>query len=175
MSALPSRDDHDAPELPSARRSYTVWSDDPDDDRGVGERPVDANVRTQRVPRAPVLEGLTATGAAVIGLVGTSLGAVLDAAVSPGLGWLFFVTFVVMSAFVGLRLRGSDAWASVAVPPLLYITAAGLAAQVGAVTEGGWLRRTSGDMARAVLDHPYVLIIGTALAALAVLYRALID
>ena len=99
----------------------------------------------------------------------------LDAVVSPGLGWIFFVAFFVMSAFVGLRLRGRDAWAAIAVPPLVYISAAGIAAQAAPVTEGNWVERTSGDMATVVLDHPYVLLIGTALAVVGFVYRALID
>jgi hypothetical protein len=80
-----------------------------------------------------------------------------------------------MSAFVGLRLRGRDAWACVGVPPLVFIAAAGIAAQAAPVSKGSWLQRTSGDMATAVLDHPYVLLIGTGLAVVAFGYRALID
>lgn len=129
----------------------------------------------QPQPHPPALEGLTATGAAAIGLVGTTLGAILDAAVSPGLGWIFFAAFLLMSAFVGLRLRGRDSWASIAVPPLVYIGAAGIAAQVAAETEGGWVARTSGDMAIVVLDHPFILMIGTALAVAGFAYRALLD
>lgn len=124
---------------------------------------------------APALEGLTASGAAVVGLLGTTLGALVDALVSPGLGWIFFSVFFVMSAFMGLRLRRHDAWASTAVPPLVFISAAGIAAQAAPVTEGDWVRRTSGDMATVVLDHPYILLIGTACAVVGFAYRALID
>jgi len=88
---------------------------------------------------------------------------------------MFFIAFVAMSAFVGLRLRGRDSWASAAVPPLVFIAAAGLAAQVAPASEGSWVQRTSGDMAAAVLDHPCMLLVGTALAVLAVGYRTYID
>ena len=111
----------------------------------------------------------------MVGLLGTTALAVIDAIVSPGLGWIFFAGFFVMSAFMGLRLRRHDAWASTAVPPLVYISAAGIAAQAAPASEGSWVERTSGDMAAVVLDHPFILLIGTALAVVGFAYRAVID
>ena len=104
-----------------------------------------------------------------------TIAAGIDALVSPGLGWIFFVAFWLISALVGLRLRGRDAWASVGVPPLTFVAAAGIASQVAPVASGNWVQRTSGDMAAAVLDHPYVLLIGTLVAVVGFGYRALID
>jgi hypothetical protein len=172
MPAVPYREDDDARDAPSRGRPRpaAVWSYDDDD-----PAPGPYRRAPRRPERAPALEGLTASGAAVVGLFGTTLGAIVDVVVSPGLGWIFFVAFLVMSAFVGLRLRGRDSWAAVAVPPLVYISAAGIAAQAAPVTEGSWVERTSGDMATAVLDHPYVLVIGTALAIVAFVYRSLLD
>lgn len=174
MPAVPYREDDDprfAPVPAGDQPPRAVRSEDDDAPWQAPPR----RAQSRPAPRAPALEGLTATGAAVVGLLGTTLGAVLDAVVSPGLGWIFLIAFVVMSAFVGLRLRGRDSWASVAVPPLVYIGAAGVAAQLAPATEGSWVQRTSGDMAAAVLDHPYVLMIGTALAVVAFAYRTMID
>lgn len=174
MPAAPRRRDDD-PRVAAIRAGRSepraVWAADGNQP----ERRVDPSATGHPGHRAPALEGLTATGAAVVALAGTTFGAVLDAAVSPGLGWIFFLAFVATSAFVGLRLRGRDAWASAAVPPLVFIGAAGLAAQVAPATEGSWVQRTSGDMAAAVLDHPFMLGIGTVLAVLAVGYRAYLD
>lgn len=174
MPAAPHRADDDLP-VPPTRAEHPqprpVRSADPDEPGASDPR----SLARRSESRAPALEGLTATGAGVVGLVVTTLAAVLDAVLSPGLGWIFFVAFFVMSAFVGLRLRGRDVWASAAVPPLVFIGAAGLAAQVAPATGGGWLQRTSGDMAVVVLDHPYVLMIGTSLAVVAIGYRAFLD
>jgi hypothetical protein len=173
MPAVPYReddDDHVASPSGSRPRPREAWSSDEDEHTDL------APVRPRPPqPYAPALEGLTTTGAGVVVLVGTTIGAVIDALVSPGLGWIFFVTFFLMSAIVGLRLRGRDAWASVGVPPLAFIAAAGIAAQAAPVAKGNWVQRTSGDMATVVLDHPYILLIGTALAVVAFGYRALID
>jgi hypothetical protein len=175
MPAVPYREDDQAYGAPirggPAERGGPPSSDQA---RTVQPTPI-RRAPAPREPRAPALEGLTASGAAVVGLIGATLGAGLDAALSPGFGWLYFTTFLVMSAFVGLRLRRRDAWAAFGVPPLVFIAAAGIAAQVGPTTSGGWVRRTSADMATAVLDHPYVLLSGTALAVVAFAYRALID
>ena len=175
MPGVPYREDDDprvAPARALPREPRPVRSADEGDDPRPG---LVTHVQRHPVPRGPALEGLTATGAAVVALVGTTLGAVIDAAASPGLGWMFFIAFVAMSAFVGLRLRGRDSWASAAVPPLVFIAAAGLAAQVAPASEGSWVQRTSGDMAAAVLDHPFMLLVGTALAVLAVGYRTYLD
>jgi len=177
MPGVPYREDDD-PRVAPARAG--TWGPRPvrsaADGDGDGSRPgLVTHVQRHPDPRAPALEGLTATGAAVVALVGTTLGSVIDAAVSPGLGWMFFIAFFAMSAFVGLLLRGRDLWASAAVPPLVFIGAAGLAAQVAPASGGSWVQRTSGDMAAAVLDHPFMLLVGTALAVLAVGYRTYLD
>jgi hypothetical protein len=173
MPAVPYREDDDARVAP-ARSSHPQpravrWSAEEFDT--VADRPPQRHPE----PHAPALEGLTTTGASIVGLVGTTFVAVVDSLVSPGLGWIFFLGFLAMSAFVGLRLRRRDAWASFGVPPLVFISAAGIAAQVAPVVKGSWLDRTSGDMATAVLDHPFMLLIGTALSVGAFIYRGLID
>jgi len=118
---------------------------------------------------------MTATGVAVAGLVAVSLTAIVDAALSPGLGVLFGFVFVLWSVLGALRICWRDAWAAVALPPLVFAAAAGTAAQVAPVSEGDWLRRTSADIAIAVLDHPVYLLVGTALAAAAIAYRARVE
>ena len=173
MPAVPYREDDDAREAPVRRSDPPPTAVRSDDAYAPEPRP--SRTAPRQPPAGPALEGLTASGAAVVGLVGTTVGAIIDAVISPGLGWIFFIAFVVMSAFVGLRLRGRDSWAAVAVPPLVFISAAGITAQVAPVTEGNWVERTSGDMATVVLDHPYVLVIGTALAIVAFVYRSLLD
>ncbi len=173
MPAVPYREDDDARVAPARSRHpqpRAVRSSD-DEPEAVAVRPPQHHSE----PHAPALEGLTTTGASIVGLIGTTLFAGIDVLVSPGLGWIFFVGFLAMSAFVGLRLRRRDAWASFGVPPLVFISAAGIAAQVAPEAKGSWLDRTSGDMATAVLDHPFMLLIGTVLAVAAFVYRGLIS
>lgn len=128
-------------------------------------------VASQVAPLAP----LTATGVAVAGVVAVGLAAIVDGALSPGLGVLFGFVFVLWSVLGSLRMCWHDAWAAVSLPPLVFIAAAGIAAQVSPVSAGGWLQRTSGDIALAVLDHPVYLLMGTALAAAAIVYRARVE
>lgn len=108
-------------------------------------------------------------------LVPVTSAAVLDAAISPGLGILFAFVFIFTSVLVALMVRWRDAWAAFAFPPLVFIAAAGIAAQVSAATTGSWLERTSGDIAAAVLDHPFYLLAGTALATVAIAHRARVE
>lgn len=145
-----------------------------DDERAAsGARPRPERAAAER-PRAHVepLAELTTTGGAVAALVPVTLAAIIDVAISPGLGVLFAFVFILSSVLVALRISWRDAWAAVAFPPLIFIAAAGVAAQVSSVSTGSWLQRTSGEMATAVLGHPYALLIGTVLAAGAVVYRA---
>ena len=104
--------------------------------------------------------GLTASGAAVVGLLGD------DDRSRPrcrrsrrGSGGSSSSTFFVMSAFVGLRLRRLDAWASTARAAAGLHRAAGIAAQVGS-GHGGQLARARrpATWPRRSLDHPYILL-----------------
>src|SRR5690349_19574652 len=68
-------------------------------------QPDHRHARPERYPPrspAPTLEGLTAGGGAAIALVTCGTAAVLDALMSPGLGWFFLMIFVLASLFVGL-------------------------------------------------------------------------
>lgn len=136
-----------------------------------------ASTRTARPVAPPVLPlaALTATGVAAAGTVAVGLAAIIDAALSPGLGLLFGFVFVLWSVLGALRIGWQDAWAALALPPLVFVAAAGIAAQLAPAADGGWLRRTSADIASAVLDHPFYLLVGTALAAAAIAYRARVE
>lgn len=123
----------------------------------------------------PPLAALTATGVAVAGVVAVGLAATIDAALSPGLGFLFGFVFVLWSVLGALRMCWHDAWATIALPPLVFLAAAGIAAQVAPASDGGWVRRTSADIAAAVLDNPVYLLVGTGLAAAAIAYRARVE
>lgn len=177
MPAVPYRDD-EPPRAAPARLSRVdagapddaTWSDD--------DRFPDVRLRrpaSAPPPAPPALEGLTATGAGFVGLVVAGTVALVDGWVSPGLGVLFALGFVLTSGFVGLRLRGRDSWAAFAVPPLVYIAAAGVAAQVGPLTAGSWVQRTSSDMATAVTAQWLVLLLGTLVSVVAVGYRAYVQ
>ena len=126
-------------------------------------------------PYVAPLAAITATGGAVAAIVTVGLAAVLDALISPGLGVLFGFVFILTSVLIALRLGWYDAWAAIALPPLVFVAAAGLAAQVAPVTTGSWVHRTSSDIAAAVLDHPIYLLLGTLLAAAAIMHRARVE
>lgn len=103
-------------------------------------------------------------------MLATGLAAIIDAAVSPGLGWFFYAGFLASSVVVAGRVSWRDAWAATMLPPLVFVAAAGIAAQVAPVTAGGWLDRTSADMLAAVVRGWVPLFLGVLLAA-AVLVR----
>jgi len=125
--------------------------------------------------QAAPLPELTATGAAVAATVPVGLAAILDAAISPGLGVLFGFVFILSSVFVAVLIRWRDSWAAVAIPPLVFVAAAGIASQVASGSDGDWVSRTSTDIAAAVLDHPIYLLSGTVLAAVAIRCRARLE
>jgi len=111
----------------------------------------------------------------VLATATATLAAMLDIAISPGLGALFGFVFVMMSVLVALRLGWRDAWGAVALPPLVFVAAAAISAQVQPADGDDWVARTSTAVATAVLDHPGYLLIGTVLAALAIGYRARVE
>lgn len=118
---------------------------------------------------------LTATGSAVLATLAVSLVAIFDAAITPGLGLLFGIAFVVTSVQVARRVCWRDAWAAVALPPLVFAASAGIASQVAPESGGTWLERTSTDIASAVVGQPLMLLTGTALAIAVIAYRAYVD
>lgn len=118
---------------------------------------------------------ITAVGAASLGTLAVSLVAIFDAALSPGLGLLFGVAFVLTSGLVARRVCWRDAWAALALPPLVFAASAGIAAQVAPESGGNWLQRTSTDIASAVLGQPITLLLGTALAIVVIAYRAYVE
>lgn len=118
---------------------------------------------------------MTANGVAVAGAIAVGLTAIVDAALSPGVGVMFGFVFILWSVLGALRICWRDAWAAVALPPLIFVAAAGIAAQVAPSSDGGWIQRTSADIAIAVLDHPVYLLVGTALASATIAYRAHVE
>lgn len=118
---------------------------------------------------------ITAVGAAVLATLVVSLVAIFDAALSPGLGLLFGLGFVVTSAQIARRVCWRDAWAALALPPLVFTASAGIAAQVAPESGGTWLERTSTDIASAVLGQPVALLLGTGLAVVIIGYRAYVE
>jgi hypothetical protein len=80
---------------------------------------------------------LTGAGAAAVSLAVGSFAAVLDAALSAGLGWLYAIAFVCVSVWVAARTRRQDLFTAAVLPPLAFGVAAVLAAAVDPVPHSG--------------------------------------
>ena len=100
-----------------------------------------------------------------------SVGAIIDAVISPGLGWFFDIVFLISAVVVAGRISWRDSWAAVMLPPLVFVAAAGIAAQFRPVSTGGWLDRTSADMLAAVVHGWLPLFLGVALAGAVMVRR----
>lgn len=80
---------------------------------------------------------LTGAGAIVVSLGVGGLVAMLDAALSPGIGWLYSIAFVCISVWVAARTRRRDLFTTTVLPPLAFGLAAGLAAAINPLPHSG--------------------------------------
>lgn len=177
MAASPSRDfrSTDAPAGGRRLARRPRLDAGPYREQDARDRAATDSSQLQSVPSSRRQLVLTATGSAVLATLAVSLVAIFDAAISPGLGVLFGIAFVVTSVLVARRVCWRDAWAAVALPPLVFAASAGIAAQVAPESGGTWLERTSTDIASAVVGQPLTLLTGTALAIAVISYRAYVD
>jgi hypothetical protein len=98
------------------------------------------------------------------------VGAILDAAISPGVGLLFYVIFLAAAIVTAGRISLRETWAALALPPLVFVAAAGIGSQVNPKASGGWLDRTSADMFDAVV-HGWIPLFASVILAAAIVIR----
>ncbi|ANH38499.1 hypothetical protein I601_2071 [Nocardioides dokdonensis FR1436] len=99
-----------------------------------------------------------------LGLALTLSAVALDSLVSPGLGWLYDVAFVLICVACALLVRPRDFFTVGVLPPLLMLVALVL---LGATSPGSIARAQDGPVQAVVsglADHALALVLGYALA-----------
>jgi hypothetical protein len=97
---------------------------------------------------SPEVTTLTGAGASVVSLTVGCLVGMIDAALSPGLGWLYGIAFVSVSVWVAARTRRQDLFTAAVLPPLAFGLATLIAAAVGPAPHAG--RGVAGSAAAIV-------------------------
>lgn len=168
----------------AVRRRHPESTLRPDVTAPDGGRPADRDrVRTPRRaphPRrvgestSPRLSGagVTAAGAAVFTLGGTTIGAFVDQLATGGLGTLFAVAFLVATILVAWTVRARDWAAAVIAPPIAFVVSVVIVSTfLGDDADGGYLTRVGIDLVRTLIYKAGLLWGATALAALIVLVK----
>jgi hypothetical protein len=110
---------------------------------------------------------LTGAGASVASLTVSCLVAMVDATLSPGLGWLYAIAFVCVSVWVAARTRRQDLFTAAVLPPLAFGVAAVVAAAVSPVphADSGLVGSAAAVIATMGAAAP-TLFVGTALVVI---------
>lgn len=110
--------------------------------------------------------GLTATGAVIVVLVLGLVGGAIDVATGSGLREVFAVGFVVGCVFAALTVHREDLFATIVLPPLVYVVLVVLAGLTeSTATQGSLVTRQLIGLANALILGAPVLLVGTGLAA----------
>ena len=130
-------------------------------------------VPTARPRPAPVAArqaspGLTAAGVVVIVFGASLFGLLIDVFTGDGVGWLFGIVFIVVSAYAAFQVRRSDIAAGVIVPPLVF--AALVVPEMIIASPGELLTKVVNGL-NALLDNGPMLWIGSGLTVLIVSWR----
>ncbi len=116
--------------------------------------------------------GLTAMGAAAIGLAIGFVGAVIDVETGRGLRTTFAVCFVVGSALAALLAHREDLKATIVMPPLTYCVLALVGAAIGHYgAPGGFVKQNALELVASLLQGAPVLYAATGLALIIALVR----
>lgn len=144
------------------------------------ERPVamgneQSEVSTLRTPAhasAPTGGRLTSWGGFAVMAVGTTLAALLEMGLSGNLGWLTGAVFVVLCIVVALTLRLQDITTAIISPPLAYLVAVILSAQLAVIGSSGnfWLLQATTMLSGLAFNAQWVFL-GTGLALVIMIVR----
>ena len=106
--------------------------------------------------------GLTTPGVYVVVLAGSLVGLLIDVFTGGGVGWIFGIVFIAVSAYAALEVRTSDRLAAVTAPPLVFALL--LLLDNLAVTSGDLVTRLA-NTANDLLKYGPMLWIGVAVSA----------
>lgn len=109
--------------------------------------------------------GLTAAGVVVIVFGASLFGLLIDVFTGDGVGWLFGIVFILVSAYAALQVRRSDIAAGVIVPPLVF--AALVVPEMIIASPGELLTKVVNGL-NALLDNGPMLWIGSGVTVLIV-------
>ena len=116
--------------------------------------------------------GLTAMGAATIGLLIGLVGAVIDVQTGSGLRTVFAVCFIGGSALAALLAHREDLKATIVMPPLTYCVLALVGAAIGhSGASGGFVKQQALELVSSLIDGAPVLYAATGLALVIALVR----
>jgi hypothetical protein len=117
--------------------------------------------------------GLTAAGGAALALGAGALGGLYDVTTGAGLRGVFAVAFVLGCALAAYKVHREDLFAAVVIPPLAYVALA-VTANVGSHTTvgGSFVKQQVLELMTALVTKAPALLVGTFLAALIALLRA---
>ena len=140
------------------------------DSLGLPSTPVVPSARPKPAPIAArqASPGLTAAGVVVIVFGASLFGLLIDVFTGDGVGWLFGIVFIVVSAYAAFQVRRSDIAAGVIVPPLVF--AALVVPEMIIASPGELLTKVVNGL-NALLDNGPMLWIGSGLTVLIVSWR----
>lgn len=116
--------------------------------------------------------GLTASGALLLQLLLTAVGALLDAIVGQRQLWLLFtIGFVLSAGLTAQRVHREDLGTSVLLPPIVYAVIVTLVVLVAPHRGSSGFRQHALDATSAMILHAPILLGGTLLAAVVALRR----
>ncbi len=140
--------------------------------RREGTRPTGAHEHHLHPPHVADRRGLTAVGAASVAIALGSIGGLVDVLTGPGLRTAFAVCFIVGCAIAALTVHREDLFASVVMPPLVYVLLALVAGAFSqTVAVGSMLTRQVLELASSLFLGAPVLLTATGVAAVIAVLR----
>ena len=135
-------------------------------------RPAGSHEHHLRPPHVADSRGLTAVGAASVAIALGSVGGLIDVLTGPGLRTVFAVCFIAGCAIAALTVHREDLFASVVMPPLVYVLLALVAGAFSqTVAVGSMLTRQVLELASSLFLGAPVLLTATGVAAVIAVIR----
>lgn len=131
-----------------------------------------SNLATPAQPNRNRRLRVTSWGGFGVISVGTTLAAFLEMSVSGTLGWLTGTVFTILCALVALTLRRKDLITAIISPPLAYLFAVLLSAQLAVVGSSGnfWLLQATTILSGLAFNAQWVFL-GTGVALVIMIVR----